>query len=238
MHVLYSRNISSNAVGTAAHLFNKLDIDQSRCLSPEELQRGIGLSNAQRDSMLELYDNNKNGKICLDEFIGILDHPDGLVGNELLEWTDANAESAKKNLSKSDQCAARTTQWQEAVTGYNSAHLVSSIFSDDAVLLGTISRTIRTKDQEDVHGIKEYFDYFAKLPGIQVVERDDNIVAVSEDVFINNAMVYWAWEGAGAPTPENPLCARMTFVFRYNSDIADFELFELHSSALPAPKID
>lgn len=83
-----------------------------------------------------------------------------------------------------------------------------------------------------------YFDYFAKLPEIQVVRRNDNISRITDDVFVNNSMVFWAWAGEGAPTVESPLCARMTFIFRHNESSEDVELFQLHSSALPAAKID
>jgi len=142
----------------------------------------------------------------------------------------------EKNALKKKLCVAKTDEWVQAVTEHNSAHTVASIFAEDAVLLGTVSRTIRTKTQTGDFGIKDYFDYFANLPDIQVVRREDNIVRVTDDVFVNNAMVFWSW--SDGPTVEEPLCARMTFIYRHSSEMNDVELFELHSSALPAPKID
>ena len=114
--------------------------------------------------------------------------------------------------------AARTDDWVEAVTGLPRDENarpknVDNIFAEDGVLLGTVSRTIRTKDGAGVLNIEDYFEYFAKLPDNQVVRREDNIVSVTDDVFVNNAMVYWSWSGDGAPTPDEPLCARMTFIF-------------------------
>lgn len=170
---------------------------------------------------------DKNGSICLDEFASLISSDE--VNSIIM---DAPA------LFSKTQAVAKTNEWQSAVTEHNCPETVARIFSDDAVLLGTVSRTIRTQEGDGVLNIKEYFDYFAKLPGIQVVRREDNVVSVSDDVFVNNAMVYWAWEGEGTPTPEEPLCARMTFVYRQNPELQDVELFQLHSSALPASKID
>jgi len=229
----------------AVQLFDSFDFDQARTLCPDKLQKGFQgagsrLSKQELDSIISAFDHDDSGSICFDEFYQLINSD--AVDSAMLAPQEKY--SAKTNAGNTDLkcrealCVSKTDTWQQAVTEYKSAHLVSSLFSPDAVLLGTVSRTIRTQEGEGVYGIKEYFDYFAKLPGSQVVKREDNVVQVSEDVLVNNAMVYWAWDGEGAPTPDEPLCARMTFVYRYNEELGDVELFQLHSSALPAPKID
>ena len=70
--------------------------------------------------------------------------------------------------------------------------------------------------------IKKYFDYFAKLPEIKVIDKIYNISGVASNVYINTAFVTWNWKGL-----KKPVVARMTFVFRNKC------IFQLHSSALP-----
>jgi len=211
----------------ARRMFDQFDTKGDKTLCAADLQEGLesvgaALKPGQLENLVSSDCKSKDGNINFDKFYSIL------VEENLLGKTAA--------LTKKDLCAVKTDEWVQAVTGYNSAHIVASIFADDAVLLGTVSRTIRTKTETGDLGIKEYFDYFAKLPDIQVVRREDNIVRVTDEVFVNNAMVFWSW--SDGPTVEDPLCARMTFVYRYSPEMGDVELFQLHSSALPAPKID
>merc|ERR1712086_278650 len=130
---------------------------------------GANFSEEQINQMLEVFDEDQNGSICLDEFYNILNN-------------------------------------------------------DTTVLASNPEMMKRAQGQGGVFGIKEYFDYFAKLPSSEVVRREDNIVLVTDDVFVNNAMVYWAWEDG--PTRDEPLCARMTFVYRYHEELGDVELFQ------------
>jgi hypothetical protein len=234
---------SSRSHSEAVQLFDSFDFNQTRTLCPDKLEKGFQdagarLSKQELDSIISSFDLDNNGSICFDEFYQLINSDAASAVAMPQEACTVTAGVVNPDSCRETLCISKTDTWQQAVTEYKSAHLVSSLFSPDAILLGTVSRTIRTQKGEGMHGIKEYFDYFAKLPGSQVVKREDNVVQVSEDVLVNNAMVYWAWEGEGAPTPEEPLCARMTFVYRYNEELGDVELFQLHSSALPAPKID
>jgi len=115
----------------------------------------------------------------------------------------------------------RTGEWEAAVLAGAPA-AVAAQFCDDGLLLGTVSQTIRSGE-----GIERYFDYFARLPGIEVLERRNHVVSVTDDVAINNAIVDWQWDGA------DPVTARMTFVYRREPKDDQWCLFELHSSALP-----
>jgi hypothetical protein len=201
-------------------------------LCKTELTEGFGSLGLDIDlSVIEdhfdKFDKNEDGLIDFDEFFG-------LFQARVDARTKAGVDT--RQLQMRAKCVLRTDEWVEAVTKYKSAELVEKIFSPDSILLGTISRTIRSRDQGGDLGIKEYFEYFAKLPDSQVVRRTDTIAQITDTVFVNNSMVYWAW--TGGPTVEDPLCARMTFIYRLNDSQEDVELFQLHSSALPAPKID
>lgn len=224
----------------ASRVFQRFDADSTNSLCLEELEHGsksVGakLSSEDLNAMLNTFDTTRSGTLSGDEFFAMVStSPE--VKSAMID-----AEAAKKVA-----VAERTDDWARAVTEANSATKVASIFSDDAVLLGTVSRNIRThsaglnnatdKSVDPALHIENYFEYFAEGLKPTIVDREDHIVAISDDVFVNNSMVHWAWEGG--PTPEEPLTARMTFVFRYSADLDDVELFELHSSALPAPKID
>ena len=120
--------------------------------------------------------------------------------------------------NNNDNIARLTDNWINEVTVNHDPVAISKLFCPDGNLVGTVSQVKRTgKD------IEAYFDYFAKLPGIQVLKRKYNISKVTNNVFINTAFITWSWDGL----PE-PVTARMTFIFR------DDCIFQLHSSKLPS----
>jgi len=116
-----------------------------------------------------------------------------------------------------DDITMLTDNWINEVTVNHNPRAIYELFCKDGNLVGTVSQTKRKgKD------IEKYFDYFAKLPGIKVVDKKYNISQLTKDVFINSAFITWYWEGL-----EEPITARMTFVFRGKC------IFQLHSSTLP-----
>jgi len=110
-----------------------------------------------------------------------------------------------------------TDKWINAVTVNHDPEEISDLFCSDGNLVGTVSQKKRTG-----RDIKKYFDYFAKLPGIQVVDKKYTISKVTSNVFLNTAFITWKWDGL-----DKPITARMTFLYRNNC------IFQLHSSALP-----
>jgi hypothetical protein len=135
-----------------------------------------------------------------------------LIGNfdikENFEGTNKNSEKKIKDL---------TDKWIIEVTKKHNPEAISKMFCIDGNLVGTVSQIKRQgKD------IKTYFKYFAKLPGIKVINKKYNISQVTDNVFINTAFITWSWDGL-----QEPVTARMTFTFR------DDCIYQLHSSALP-----
>jgi len=110
-----------------------------------------------------------------------------------------------------------TDEWCNEVTINHNPEAIAKMFCKNGNLVGTVSQ-IKRKDN-DIH---RYFDYFAKKSGIKILSKKYNISKVTNNVFINTAFVTWMWDGL-----DNPIIARMTFVFK------DKCLFQLHSSALP-----
>jgi len=110
-----------------------------------------------------------------------------------------------------------TDNWIKAVTVDKDPNKIYNMFSSDGILLGTVSKITR-RDK----GIKKYFDYFAKLPGLKVVDKKYDISKITNNVFINNALLTWQWEG------QEPLVANMVFIYRGD------KIFYLNSNTLPA----
>ena len=110
-----------------------------------------------------------------------------------------------------------TDKWIKAVTVNKDPTEIYDLFCSDGNLVGTVSQKKRIGED-----IKKYFNYFAKLPGLQVVEKEYNISRVTSNVYLNTAFITWKWDGL-----DEPITARMTFLYR------DTCIFQLHSSALP-----
>ena len=110
-----------------------------------------------------------------------------------------------------------TDIWIREVTINHDPNAIYNLFCSDGNLLGTVSQ-IKRKGID----IMRYFDYFAKLPGIKVLERKYNISKITSNVFLNTAFITWDWDGLDAP-----IVARMTFIYRNKC------IFQLHSSAMP-----
>jgi len=116
-----------------------------------------------------------------------------------------------------EQIRLLTDTWINEVTVNKNPDNIYNLFCSDGSLLGTVSQ-IKRKGTD----IKTYFDYFAHLPDLQVLAKEYNIAHVANNVYVNTAFITWNWQGL-----DNPIVARMTFIYR------DRCIFQLHSSKLP-----
>ena len=119
--------------------------------------------------------------------------------------------------SNETDIANLTDKWIYEVTVKHDPKAIYNLFCTDGNLVGTVSPGNR-KGLD----IERYFDYFAKLEGIKVINKQYNISKITNDVFVNTAFITWTWSGL-----DKPIVARMTFIYRNNC------IFQLHSSALP-----
>lgn len=120
-------------------------------------------------------------------------------------------------LTTDSDISALTDLWCNEVANNHNPEAIYKLFCEDGNLVGTVSQ-VKRKGRD----IKTYFNYFAKLPNIKIINKEYNISKVVDNVFINTAFITWFWDGL-----EKPIIARMTFVYR------DKCIFQLHSSALP-----
>ena len=121
------------------------------------------------------------------------------------------------NLLTNQDITMLTDKWIYEVTVNHSPENIQTLFCKDGSLVGTVSKVIRTG-----YDIKFYFNYFAKIPGIKVLNKKYEIMKITNNVFVNTAFITWYWDGL-----KQPITARMTFIFR------DKCIFQLHSSVLP-----
>jgi hypothetical protein len=121
------------------------------------------------------------------------------------------------NKTTEETIVQLTDRWIYNVTVKHDPQAIADMFCKDGNLVGTVSQ-VKRKGTD----IKKYFDYFAKLPDIQVLSKKYIISQVKKNVFVNTAFIEWTWKGLPAP-----VTARMTFLFRGNC------IFQLHSSMLP-----
>lgn len=110
-----------------------------------------------------------------------------------------------------------TDKWIYEVTINNNPENIQNLFCKDGSLVGTVSRVIRKGND-----IKSYFNFFSKLPGIKVLNREYNIMKITNNVFLNTSFITWSWDGL-----KTPIVARMSFIYK------DQCIFQLHSSSLP-----
>ena len=121
------------------------------------------------------------------------------------------------NKNTPEDIASLTDLWIKEVIVNHNPDAIYNLFCPDGSLVGTVSQ-VKRKGVD----IKKYFNYFAKLPGINVVSKKYNISKVTYNVYTNTAFITWTWDGL-----EQPITARMTFIYRNNC------IFQLHSSKLP-----
>jgi uncharacterized protein (TIGR02246 family) len=118
------------------------------------------------------------------------------------------------------QVAAATTEWISTFNTRNAAR-ISALYAPDAILWGTVSRTIRTTPQE----ILEYFEESsAKRPDLRMFLGEHH-VRLYGDIAINS----------GYYTSRNPVEGQevvipMRFTFTYRKEGGRWMIINHHSS--------
>jgi hypothetical protein len=106
-----------------------------------------------------------------------------------------------------------------------------------ASLFGTVSNQLR-RGREN---IENYFEYFANVPGLSARSINDpifNIQKLSNDVYLNSALITWTWDDGPGSDGMDPLIARMSFIYKYQEKPLELNeinycIVQLHSSAMP-----
>lgn len=127
----------------------------------------------------------------------------------------------------------KTNQWISLVENdkqdKNKLDSILELFDKEGVLWGTFSQILRNNPLK----IREYFNYFSNISGLKSIKTDFKMSCVTDDVYINNALISWESNNEDDLEEKKQLITRMTFVFKKNSITNDWFIFELHSSELP-----
>ncbi len=161
---------------------------------------------------------NENSKKSCDNACGALMFVAlALIGVSQLSDEKEKYEGYDASSAKKQEIAKLTDMWIDKVTKKNDPKAVAKMFCKDGNLVATVSQVIREGDN-----IRKYFDFFAKLPEIEVKDKKYSISKITPDVYVNTAFITWKWKGL-----TKPIVVRMTFVFRNKC------IFQLHASVVP-----
>jgi len=124
-----------------------------------------------------------------------------------------------------EDVAAATAKWAQAL-GQDDPDKVLPLYSDDAVLWGTLSPVVRS----DLSAMREYFvNAFKVLPGLKVT-FGDQLIRVYDNAAINTGYYTFSFIKDGE-TKNFP--ARYSFAYIKRGD--DWLIVDHHSSAMPPP---
>ncbi len=136
--------------------------------------------------------------------------------------------SSFAQMEKAEKEVAKTTDiWLNTVTSGSEEVVdeVVALYAEDGVLWGTVSEQVRDTPAE----IRDYFEYFAKLPELSVSSYKGCVRMYEENLAINTGYYTFTYSKDGQ-TKEVP--ARYSFVYQKDGN-NQWEIIEHHSSALP-----
>jgi uncharacterized protein (TIGR02246 family) len=128
-------------------------------------------------------------------------------------------------LEPKAEVAAATSAWEQAI-GENDPDKVLPLYSDDAVLWGTVSQTLRS----DHAALRDYFmTVFKILPHLKVT-FGDQLIRVYGNAAVNTGYYTFSYMKDGET---KKLPARYSFT--YIKDGERWMIVDHHSSAIPPP---
>ena len=136
--------------------------------------------------------------------------------------------SSFAQTEKAEKEVAETTDiWLDTVTSGSEGVVdeVVALYAEDGLLWGTVSEQVRDTPAE----IRDYFEYFAKLPELSVSSYKGCVRMYDENLAINSGYYTFTYNKDGQ-TKEVP--ARYSFTYHKDNN-NQWEIIEHHSSALP-----
>jgi uncharacterized protein (TIGR02246 family) len=123
-----------------------------------------------------------------------------------------------------EEVAAATSAWAQAL-GEDEPDKVLPFYSDDAVLWGTLSPTVRA----DRAALRDYFvTAFKVLPGLKVA-FGDQLIRVYGNAAVNTGYYTFSYVKDGET---KTLAARYSFTYVKNGE--RWQIVDHHSSAMPS----
>ena len=142
-----------------------------------------------------------------------------------------NLQTFAKGVEKASVDEA-TIVWMNTVTSYgDTSEQVAELYSSDAVLWGTVSEDVRFTKKD----IKNYFEYFANIPGLTVKSGSfKSVVQIfgkRRNIAISSG--YYEFLKPDGKGGMISIPARFTFVYRKQVYGNKWEIINHHSSILP-----
>jgi len=131
-------------------------------------------------------------------------------------------------MKKAEKEVAESTDiWLDTVTSGSEEVVdeVVALYAEDGLLWGTVSEQVRDTPAE----IRDYFEYFAKLPELSVSSYKGCVRIYDKNLAINSGYYTFTYNKDGQ-TKKVP--ARYSFTYHKGSN-NQWEIIEHHSSALP-----
>ncbi|CAM9215206.1 unnamed protein product [Ectocarpus sp. 8 AP-2014] len=137
-----------------------------------------------------------------------------------------------KETTPADQKAVAATAvvWKDTVTmgTDDTPRKTADLYAQDATLWGTVSEEVRDTPEQ----IYAYFDYFARLPALRLVEYTPVAVRVYGDFAVQAGTYTFSWQDNDGDTVEKR--ARFSFTFRRDPNKPQqWAIVEHHSSSMP-----
>ena len=125
------------------------------------------------------------------------------------------------------EVSAALTEWARAIRSRN-VEKVMSLYTDHAVLLGTLTDIIR----EGYNSISEYFENFCSRQNLDAEIASENI-RLFDNIAINSGNYNFTW------TVDNrKVFVRARYTFVYLKQDGKWMILEHHSSLQPQPPFD
>src|SRR5215468_11672819 len=124
-----------------------------------------------------------------------------------------------------EDVAAATLKWAQAL-GEDDPDKVLPLYSEDAVLWGTLSPTVRA----DRAALRDYFVTAFKVPSRLKVTFGEQLIRVYGTTAVNTGYYTFSYVREGET---KILPARYSFTYVKNGDV--WQIVDHHSSAMPAP---
>ncbi|CAM9215285.1 unnamed protein product [Ectocarpus sp. 8 AP-2014] len=199
-----------------------------------ETEQGRAFLQKQLDGLMKEKAQYKEKRLALlqlqDELPGIPE--DGEYSGSSHSSPAGKSPGVATTEAEDQKAVADTTLvWKETVTSgtYDAPKKTAALYAEDGVLWGTVSEEVRDTPEQ----IYAYFDYFARLPELRVVEYTPVAVRVYGDFAIQAGTYTFAFQGADGATVEKR--ARFSFTFRRDrpGSPQPWTIVEHHSSSMP-----
>ncbi|CAM9090501.1 unnamed protein product, partial [Scytosiphon promiscuus] len=122
---------------------------------------------------------------------------------------------------------AATNEWKDTVTlnTDDAPKKTAALYAPDSLFWGTVSEEVRSEPEH----VRDYFDFFARLPKLRLVAYDPVPPRVHGKFAVHAGAYTFAWQGADGETVQTR--ARFTFAYRLEND--KWVIVEHHSSSMP-----